>query len=127
MGEQSMNGFDLQQWAGQPDLRDMSAEQVGEFLDNLTPVPVTEAEREQLLALLPPAPEPGTTLNVVRSLRLPEDLNHRLEDAAVAAGVPVSVFVRRAIESAIAGQESTNLISIDDAIRALRSLPKAAA
>ncbi|HET8660726.1 MAG TPA: ribbon-helix-helix protein, CopG family [Micromonosporaceae bacterium] len=110
-----------------PDLRDMTPDQVSELLHSLTPVPGTAEQEGELAALLPPPGDPGALLNVVRSLRLPEDLNRRLEEAAEAEGIPASVLVRRAIESMLAGRVKTNLVNIDDVIRAVRSIPPATA
>ncbi len=110
-----------------PDVRDMTPEQLDDLLDSQTPLPATPAEEANLLAMLPPPGEPDAPLNVVRSLRLPEDLSRRLDDAAEAEGISASVFIRRAIESALAGRNRSNLVSLDDVYRALGSLPKAAA
>ncbi|RZU48848.1 hypothetical protein EV385_0577 [Krasilnikovia cinnamomea] len=126
MGEQPMSDSEFHAVLGQRDVRDMNAEQIGELLDNLTVVPTTAAQQAELEALLPPPGEPDAPLNVVRSLRLPQELNQRLDDAAAAQGIPASVFIRRAIESAIAGT-TTNLVSLDDVLRAIQSVPKAAA
>lgn len=124
MGDQPMS----QAAPTRPDLRDMSAGQVDELLDTLTPQPVTPDQEAGLLAMLPPPGDPPEApLNVVRSLRLPADLNRRLEEAADDQGVPTSVFIRRAIESALAGRVTTNLVSLEDVLRAIQSVPKAAA
>lgn len=109
------------------DLHDMTAEQINGMLDELAPLSASPAQEADLLAMLPPPGDADAPLNVVRSLRLPADLNRRLEDAAGAAGVPTSVFIRRAIESALAGRVKANLVSLDDVIRAIQSVPKAAA
>jgi predicted DNA-binding protein len=105
----------------------MTPEQVNDLLDTLTPVPTTPAQETELLAMLPPLGEPEGPLNVVRSLRLPADLNRRLEAAATAQNVPTSVFIRHAIESVLAGRVRSNLVSLDDVYRALSAIPKAAA
>jgi predicted DNA-binding protein len=97
------------------------------LLDQLSPVATTPGQEAELLATLPPPADPDATLNVVRSLRLPEDPNRRLEAAASAEGVATSVFIRRAIESAIAGRDRARLVSLDDVLRAIQSAPKAAA
>jgi hypothetical protein len=110
-----------------PDLRDMTAEQVNDLIDRLTPIPITREQEADLLASLPAVSDPDAPMNVVRSLRLPEDLNRRLDEAAAAEGIPASTFIRHAIESALAGRIKANLVSLDDVIRAIRSVPPAAA
>lgn len=110
-----------------PSVEDMTAEELRAMLDRLERAPVTPEQEASLLATLPPPGDATAPLNVVRSLRLPEDLNHRLETAAAAENVPASAFIRRAIESALAGRVKANLVSLDDVYRALGALPKAAA
>lgn len=122
-----MSDAEFQAFLHRPNVEDMTAGQISDMLDNLTPVATTPGQQAELLAMLPPAGVPDTALNVVRSLRLPEDLNRRLEEAAEAENVPTSVYVRRAIESALAGRVTSNLVSLDDVYRALGALPKAAA
>src|SRR5262245_53633059 len=113
MGDQPMSNPELRAAFARADLRDMPDEQVNDLIENLTPVPTTADQEADLLAALPPpGAEPSAPLNVVRSLRLPEDLNRRLEEAADAQDIPASVFIRRAIESAIAGRVKTNLVSL---------------
>ena len=106
---------------------DMPPEQVSRMLDRLTAVPSTPEDEAVLSAALPPPGIPDAPLNVVRSIRLPEDLNGRLEAAAEAENIPTSVFIRRAIESALAGRVRTNLVNLEDVYRALGALPKAVA
>ena len=106
-----------------PDLRDLESER----LDDLAAVPATTRQQADLLAMLPPPGEPEAPLNVVRSLRLPVDLNQRMSRAAEAEGIGVSAFIRLAIESALAGRDRSNLVNLDDVHRALDALPKAAA
>lgn len=130
MGKQPMSDAEFAAYRAdltRGDPRELSAEQINEAIDNLSAVPITPEQEAELLALLPPPGQPDAPLNVARSLRLPVDLNRRLEDAAESAGIPVSAFIRRAIESALAGRDRTNLVSLDDVYRALGSLPKAAA
>jgi predicted DNA-binding protein len=107
-------------------VEDMTAEELGDFLERLEPVPTTPEQQAMLEASLPPA-DPDAPMNVVRSLRLPEELNRRLDEAAAAEHIPASTFIRRAIESALAGRIKENLVSVDDVIRAIRSVPPAAA
>lgn len=128
MGDQPMNDAEFRAFTHpSSDPADMSAEEISALLDTMTPVPTTPEQQRELEAMLPPPGVPDAPLNVVRSLRLPEDLNRRLEEAAQAENIPASVFVRRAIESALAGRVRSNLVSLDDVYRALGSLPKAAA
>jgi predicted DNA-binding protein len=112
--------------ASQPDLRQMAPDELRRFLDELRPMPTTPEHEARLLAALPPA-DPDAPMVVVRSLRLPLELNQRLEDAAKTDGVSASAFIRRAVESALAGHDRTNLVNIEDVIRAVRSVPPAAA
>jgi predicted DNA-binding protein len=65
-------------------------------------------------------------MNVVTSLRLPAELKKRLDAAAAADGVSPSTFIRRAVESALAGHDKKNLVNLDDVIRAIKSVPHAA-
>lgn len=111
----------------QPDPENMSPDQTRDFLERLTPVPTTPEQDAQLLAMLPPAGDPSAPLTVVRSLRLPEELSRRVEEAAEAENIPTSAWIRRAIESALAGRIRSNLVSLDDVLRAIASVPKAAA
>lgn len=130
MGKQPMSDAEFAEFRAalsHPDPQDMGPEQISHLIDNLTVLPTTPQQQAELLALLPPPGVPEAPLNVVRSLRLPEDLNQRLEQAAEAEGVAVSVFIRHAIESALAGRDKSNLVSLDDVYRALGTLPKAAA
>jgi predicted DNA-binding protein len=122
-----MSGAEFRGAFTRPDVSDMTGDQLNELLDSLTPVSVTPEQEAELVAMLPPPGAPEMPLNVVRSLRLPEDLNRRLDEAADADGIPASVFIRRAIESALAGRVKSNLVSLDDVYRALSAVPKAAA
>jgi predicted DNA-binding protein len=127
MGDEPMKGADVRASLSRPDVRDMTVDQVNGLLDHLTPIPTTPAEQAELLAMLPLPGDPDAPMNVVRSLRLPEELNRRVDSAAEAEGVPASVFIRRAIESVLAGRVKANLVNVDDVIRAIRSVPPAAA
>ncbi len=70
----------------------------------------------------PLPPRPGDEVMVVRSLRLPLDLDRRLKVAAQARGVPMSTLVREWIELELAALEQDRPISRADALRALASL-----
>lgn len=108
-------------------LLDMSPDEVNDMIDNLTSEPVSTPEEEAaLLATLPPPPEPNAPMTVVTSLRLPLDLKQRIDAAAAAEGMSASTFIRRAVESVLAGQDKTNLVNLDDVIRAIKSVPHAA-
>ena len=67
-------------------------------------------------------PRPGDTVMVVRSLRLPVDLDKRLKAAAEARGVPMSTLVREWIELELTALEQDQPISRADALRALAAL-----
>ncbi len=84
-----------------------------DFMDELTFGP----ERAEL------PPVPGTEESmVVRSLRLPLDLDRRLKAAAAARGVAMSTLVREWIELELTTLERDQPISRADALRALASL-----
>jgi predicted DNA-binding protein len=65
---------------------------------------------------LPPA---GAPVMVVRSLRLPVELDQRVKAAARKRGVPTSTLVREWIEVELAALEDDRPISRADALRAL--------
>ncbi len=67
-------------------------------------------------------PRPGDTVMVVRSLRLPLELDQRLKAAAEARGVPMSTLVREWIELELTALEHDQPISRADALRALAAL-----
>src|SRR5688572_28577806 len=76
-------------------------DEVGEFMDNLEFEDlVTVQDEADTLASLPATSE----VMVVRSVRLPLELDQAVADAAKAAGVPKSTWVRQAIEMALAAQ-----------------------
>jgi predicted DNA-binding protein len=90
------------------------AEDLGPFLDNL------QFTDEPTAA--PPPPADTTTVMVVRSLRLPLDLDQRLKTAAAARGVPTSTLVRDWIELELTALDNDQPISRADALRALATL-----
>jgi hypothetical protein len=98
-----------------------TAEQVHEFMDNLTFAdPPTEQEAADLLATLPPK---GSPVMVVRSLRLPAETDEAVVAAAQSAGVSKTTWIRQAIDMALALQaEEDEPISRADAVRALTLL-----
>lgn len=98
-----------------------TAEEVGAFMNNLTFEPPASPEQEKaLLASLPPA---GSEVMVVRSLRLPIEVDEAVADAARAAGVPKAAWIRQAIETSLVLQSEEDLpISRAEALRALTLL-----
>ena len=98
-----------------------TAEEVRELMENLTfGPPPTPEEEAALLRSLPPA---GSEVMVVRSLRLPMELDEAVAAAAKAANVQKSTWIRQAIEMALAVQaEEDQPISRADALRALTLL-----
>ncbi len=99
----------------------LTAEQVGVFMEHLTfEPPPTLQQEEALLASLPPA---GSEVMVVRSLRLPIEVDEAVADAARAAGVPKTAWIRQAIETSRALRaEEAQPISRAEALRALTLL-----
>jgi hypothetical protein len=96
-------------------------DEVTAFMNDLTfgPAPTPDQEAA-LLASLPPA---GSEVMVVRSLRLPLDVDQAVAAAAQAAGVPKTAWIRQAIEVALALQaEEDQPISRAEALRALTLL-----
>lgn len=98
-----------------------TAEEVTAFMNNLTFAPPVGPERvEALLDSLPPA---GSGVMVVRSLRLPVEVDEAVADAARAAGVPKTAWIRQAIETSLALQSDEDQpISRAEALRALTLL-----
>lgn len=96
-------------------------DELGAFLSDLTFDPAPAAEDEAaLLQSLPPA---GSAVMVVRSLRLPADLDQAVAEAARAAEMPKTTWIRQAIEMALAVQaEDDQPISRAEALRALTLL-----
>ncbi|HEX6499130.1 MAG TPA: ribbon-helix-helix protein, CopG family [Micromonosporaceae bacterium] len=98
-----------------------TAEGVRELVDNLTFEPAPTPEQEA--ALLESLPPQGSEIMVVRSLRLPMELDEAVTAAAKATDVPKSAWIRQAIEMALAMQaEQDEPISRADALRALTLL-----
>ena len=96
-------------------------EDVAAFMDGLTfePAPAA-ADEAALIDALPPA---GSDVMVVRSLRLPLDLDQAVAAAATAAGMLKTTWIRQAIEMALAVQaEDDQPISRAEALRALTLL-----
>jgi predicted DNA-binding protein len=96
-------------------------EELTAFLAGLTfePAPAPQDEAA-LLDSLPPA---GSAVMVVRSLRLPVELDQAVASAARAAEVPKTTWIRQAIEMALAVQaEDDQPISRAEALRALTLL-----
>jgi hypothetical protein len=96
-------------------------DEVAAFMDNLTFEPPPGKEREaELLASLP---EAGSDVMVVRSVRLPIEVDEAIVVAAKAAGVPKTTWIRQAIEIALALQaDADQPISRAEALRALTLL-----
>lgn len=96
-------------------------EDVAAFMDGLTfePAPTAEAAAA-LIDALPPS---GSDVMVVRSLRLPLELDQAVAAAAKAAEMPKTTWIRQAIEMALAVQaEDDQPISRAEALRALTLL-----
>ena len=82
--------------------------------------PAGVQDEQALLDALPPA---GSPVMVVRSLRLPAELDQAVAAAATAAAVPKTTWIRQAIEMALAVQaEDDQPISRAEALRALTLL-----
>ena len=96
-------------------------EDVAAFMDGLIFEPAPAAEDEAALTnSLPPA---GSDVMVVRSLRLPLELDQAVAAAAKAAEIPKTAWIRQAIEVALAVQaEDDQPISRAEALRALTLL-----
>jgi predicted DNA-binding protein len=67
-------------------------------------------------------PPRGAAVMVVRSLRLPVELDQRVKAAAEKRGVPTSTLVREWIELELTALEDDQPISRADALRALAAL-----
>jgi len=96
-------------------------DELGAFMDDLAFDPAPAADEEAaLLRSLPPA---GSDVMVVRSLRLPAELDQAVAAAAKAAEMPKTTWIRQAIEMALAVQaEDDQPISRAEALRALTLL-----
>ncbi|MDY7090613.1 MAG: hypothetical protein SYR96_36670 [Actinomycetota bacterium] len=96
-------------------------EQLAAFMAGLTFEPPPPARDEQ--ALLDSLPPTGSSVMVVRSLRLPIELDQAVASAAQAAEVPKTAWIRQAIEMALAVQaDDDQPISRAEALRALTLL-----
>jgi predicted DNA-binding protein len=96
-------------------------EDIAAFLDGLTFEPVPAHQDES--ALLDALPPPGSSVMVVRSLRLPLELDEAVAAAAKAAEMPKTTWIRQAIEMSLAVQaEDDQPISRAEALRALTLL-----
>jgi predicted DNA-binding protein len=96
-------------------------DEVATFMEDLTfgPPPARDQEAD-LLASMPPV---GSDVMVVRSLRLPIEVDEAVATAAQAAGVPKTAWIRQAIEIVLALQaEEDQPISRTEALRALTLL-----
>jgi predicted DNA-binding protein len=95
-------------------------DELGPFMGGLafeTPRPEDEA------ALLDALPPTGSDVMVVRSVRLPVELDQAVVAAAKAAEVPKTAWIRQAIEMALAVQaDDDQPISRAEALRALTLL-----
>jgi predicted DNA-binding protein len=98
-----------------------TTDEVVGFMDELTFELAPGSEQEAaLLASLPPA---GSEVMVVRSLRLPLEVDEAVAAAARSAGVPKTTWIRQAIEIALAlHAEEDQPISRSEALRALTLL-----
>jgi predicted DNA-binding protein len=96
-------------------------EQLAAFMERLSfDPPPAPADEQALLDALPPA---GSAVMVVRSLRLPVELDEAVAAAAAATEVPKTTWIRQAIEMALAVQaEDDQPISRAEALRALTLL-----
>lgn len=102
------------------------ADDVQDLLNGLEyePRPTKEEERELLASL--PEGDPDDPIMVVQSVRLPVTLAQRIRAAADDEGMTVSEFIRNGLTSIMAGRDRSNLVSLDDVIRAVKALPHAA-
>ena len=95
--------------------------EVAAFMDQLAFEPPAAADEEA--ALLDSLPPTGSDVMVVRSLRLPLELDQAVAAAAKAAEIPKTTWIRQAIEMALAVQaEDDQPISRAEALRALTLL-----
>ncbi|MEV0650437.1 hypothetical protein AB0I28_34785 [Phytomonospora sp. NPDC050363] len=72
----------------------------------------------------PPAPADSDAM-VVKTVRVPRAIDRAIADAADAAGVSPSAWIRGAIEASLAGRERSGLVNVDDVLRAIEALPRA--
>lgn len=95
-----------------------TAEELAAFMDGLAFEPAPAPQDE--VALLDSLPPAGAAVMVVRSLRLPLELDQAVVSAAQAAEMPKTAWIRQAIEMALAVQaEDDQPISRAEALRAL--------
>lgn len=97
-------------------------EEAATLMNNLTfdPPPATSEKEAELLASLPPE---GAEVMVVRSLRMPTDLDDAVTTAAKDAGITKTAWIRQAIEIVLTMQSDDDQpISRADALRALTLL-----
>jgi predicted DNA-binding protein len=85
----------------------------GAFMDRLRFGPDVEA---------PPPPDADHPVMVVRSIRMPLELDSRVKTAATARGLTVSQMLREWAELELAALEQDRPISRADALRALAAL-----
>lgn len=74
---------------------------------------------------LPPTPGP-TGVMVSRSVKMPAELDKRLETAAADRGITKSMLIRQLLETGLVTLEHDHPISLTDAIRALAGLRRTA-
>jgi predicted DNA-binding protein len=98
-----------------------TGDELNAFMQNLTfEAPPSPEQEAKLLASLPPA---GSEVMVVRSLRLPLEVDEAVAAAAKDAGVAKTAWIRQAIEMALALQDKEDQpISRAEALRALTLL-----
>jgi hypothetical protein len=97
-------------------------EEVRAFMQGLSfdSAPSSADEEAAMLATLPPT---GSEVMVVRSLRLPIEVDEAVATAARAAGVPKTTWIRQAIEIALVlNGDDDQPISRAEALRALTLL-----
>ena len=96
-------------------------EELAAFMDGLTFDPAPAAQDEAVL--IDSLPAAGSGVMVVRSLRLPLELDEAVAAAAKAAEIPKTTWIRQAVEMALAVQaEDDQPISRAEALRALTLL-----
>ncbi|QOC91489.1 hypothetical protein [Micromonospora craniellae] len=95
--------------------------EAADLMNNLAfDAPPTAEREDELLDALPPQ---GSEIMVVRSLRLPTELDESVAVAAKAAGVTKTAWIRQAIEIVLTMQaDDDQPISRADALRALTLL-----
>ena len=71
----------------------------------------------------PPKPAANEAM-VVRTVRVPPDVDRAITAAAEAAGESPSAWIRRAIETMLAGRAPGELVNVEDVLRAVRAVPR---